>query len=127
MYIDPPYTKRQYPAYYHILETIAHNDEPQVNGITGLRPWKDKSSPFCFKKKAPGAFVKLLSGIDAKEIYISYSSEGHVPVEELVRICETFGKIEVHDLGIIGRYAPNTKAISKNKEVKEFLIHIDQG
>src|SRR5436190_10108264 len=50
-YLDPPYTKRQYAAYYHIPETIAAEDEPKVSGITGLRPWKAKSSAFCYKVK----------------------------------------------------------------------------
>ena len=28
-YIDPPYMKRQYAANYHILETLAREDDPQ--------------------------------------------------------------------------------------------------
>ena len=48
----PADTKRQYAAYYHILETIAHGDEPVVEGITGLRPWKSKASDFCYKRRA---------------------------------------------------------------------------
>ena len=31
-YIDPPYTKRQYAANYHLLETIANGDEPKASG-----------------------------------------------------------------------------------------------
>ena len=38
VYLDPPYTKRQYAAYYHILETISLGDEPIVEGICGIRP-----------------------------------------------------------------------------------------
>ena len=33
VYLDPPYTKRQYAAYYHVLETIALGDEPEVDGV----------------------------------------------------------------------------------------------
>ena len=32
VYADPPYTKRQYAAYYHILETIAAGDRPLISG-----------------------------------------------------------------------------------------------
>ena len=42
VYLDPPYTKRQYAAYYHVLETLAYGDEPEVSGVTGLRPWEGK-------------------------------------------------------------------------------------
>ena len=38
VYLDPPYTKRQYAAYYHILEAISLGDEPIVEGICGIRP-----------------------------------------------------------------------------------------
>ena len=44
VYADPPYTKRQYAAYYHLLETIVQNDEPEISGSTGLRPWEEKRS-----------------------------------------------------------------------------------
>src|SRR5699024_1050861 len=36
VYYDPPYTKRQYAAYYHDLETITAGDSPIVSGVTGL-------------------------------------------------------------------------------------------
>lgn len=32
VYLDPPYTKRQYAAYYHVLETIAVADDPEIGG-----------------------------------------------------------------------------------------------
>jgi adenine-specific DNA-methyltransferase len=38
----PPYTKRQYASYYHILETVALGDEPVVEGLRDFvhgRPW----------------------------------------------------------------------------------------
>lgn len=124
VYIDPPYTKRQYPAYYHILETIAYGDEPNVSGVTGLRPWKAKSSPFCFKKKAPEAFERIIQSVKSRNIFISYSSEGHVPITMLKNICLRFGQVEVYDLGQISRYTPNKKAIINSSEVTEYLIQI---
>ena len=37
LYMDPPYNTRQYSSNYHVLETIARNDEPEVHGKTLLR------------------------------------------------------------------------------------------
>ena len=51
IYVDPPYTKRQYSAYYHILETIVLNDNPEINGSTGLRKWQRKNHQIFIKKK----------------------------------------------------------------------------
>jgi len=39
VYADPPYTKRQYAAYYHLLNTIATGEEPLLKGLTGLPNW----------------------------------------------------------------------------------------
>jgi len=44
VYLDPPYTKRHDAAYYDLQETIAHGDEPEVGGVTGLRPWRNFAS-----------------------------------------------------------------------------------
>jgi len=30
VYLDPPYNERQYSANYHVLETIAKYDNPQI-------------------------------------------------------------------------------------------------
>src|SRR5680860_312905 len=46
IYLDPPYTKRQYAAYYHLLETLASGTRPIVTGSTGLPPWREKQSDF---------------------------------------------------------------------------------
>jgi adenine-specific DNA-methyltransferase len=63
-YIDPPYIKRQYAANYHILETIAREDEPEAIGESGLRPWRDQYSNFCSKVKIRGSFDKILTQIN---------------------------------------------------------------
>jgi adenine-specific DNA-methyltransferase len=122
VYLDPPYTKRQYAAYYHVLETIAAGDAPIVEGVTGLRPWSDKSSPFCFKRHALNALSKLCNHLAARRVFISYSSEGHIELSALKsRLGET-GRIDIHELGSIGRYRPNEVARGKHASVVEFLI-----
>ncbi|MFR7732169.1 MAG: DNA adenine methylase [Collinsella sp.] len=71
VYLDPPYTKRQYASYYHIPETIAYHDEPAVEGVAGLRPWKKMASPFCYKTKALNAILECIAGLDAKRVFLS--------------------------------------------------------
>jgi adenine-specific DNA-methyltransferase len=126
VYLDPPYTKRQYAAYYHIPETIACEDEPVVTGITGLRPWETKASPFCYKAKAPTALRKLLDGLEGNRVIISYSSEGHIEMEELLAIAKSFGKVKVMKVGGFGRYAPNSKSRqnAKKQELVEYIIDV---
>lgn len=123
-YIDPPYTKRQYAAYYHVLETIAVGDEPQVDGVSGLRPWKDKLSPFCYKVRALGALDRLISNIHAHRIILSYSSEGHMKVEEVEKLFRKYGRVRTNEVSRIGRYRPNQTASAKAATVVEYLIEL---
>ena len=122
VYLDPPYTKRQYASYYHILETIALGDEPIVEGVAGLRPWKDKASVFGYKLKALRALVDLVSSQRAHRVLISYSNDGHIQLDQLVKELEKIGTVDVVELGSIGRYRPNMIASSHKSEVKEYLI-----
>lgn len=122
-YIDPPYTKRQYAAYYHILETIAVGDEPAVGGITGLRPWKEKDSPFCHRRRAAHAFNEAVGKLASQRIIISYSDEAHLNREELRQAVEGHGKVTFHDLGAVGRYRPNAVATQQGT-VGEYLLEL---
>ena len=127
VYLDPPYTKRQYASYYHIMETLVSGDEPSVVGVSGLRPWKDKASMFCYKTKALDALVSLIGKARAKRIFLSYSDEGHVPLADLQKSLSSIGRVEIVPLGEIGRYRPNATACSNRDCVNEFLIDFNRG
>lgn len=122
VYFDPPYTKRQYASYYHILETIVCGDEAQVEGTSGLRPWKDKASVFCYKKKALNALLQLILKQKARRIVLSYSDDGHVNLYDLVNELRRTGEVEIIEFKTIGRYTPNKTALNNKAVVKEYLI-----
>lgn len=126
VYLDPPYTKRQYASYYHIPETIAYHDEPKVEGVAGLRPWKHMASPFCYKTKALRALCDCVGGLDSRRIFLSYSSQGHVALDDLLDGLSELGKVDVYELGEIGRYRPNKTAAETGAVVAEYLIEIDK-
>ncbi len=125
VYLDPPYTKRQYASYYHLLETIVHGDAPIVDGVAGLRPWQHLASDFCYKRKALGALVDLIKAIPSKRILLSYSSEGHIDLGELTERLADVGSVITHPLAVIGRYRPNQKASARASTVSEFLMVIE--
>jgi len=126
VYLDPPYTKRQYAAYYHVLETITAGDDPVVGGVTGLRPWEEKSSLFCYKREALSAITKLIAQIAARRVFISYSSEGHMSLADLKNVSASFGKVTLHTLGAIGRYRPNQVARENGDQVSEYVVEISR-
>jgi len=127
VYLDPPYTKRQYASYYHILETIARGDEPVVEGVAGLRPWRNLASAYCYKVKALQALTSLVSGLQSRRILLSYSNEGHVDLDLLRKALAGIGSVRVHELASVGRYRPNVTASAKRASVNEFLITIDKA
>lgn len=124
VYYDPPYTKRQYGAYYHVLETIHAGDSPSVGGVTGLRPWKSKASDFCYKTKALDALTRLVLGTSAERILLSYSNEGHVNQAHLVNALTEAGEVMVRPIQEIGRYRPNAQASAAGDTVAEYVIEV---
>lgn len=126
VYLDPPYTKRQYASYYHILETVALCDEPKVEGVAGLRPWKALASDFCYKTRALKTLSRLVHGLNAQKILLSYSSEGHICMQDMKAELSKFGTSTMHPLGAIGRYRPNKVASNTASDVNEFLIVVER-
>ncbi|NEU56546.1 DNA adenine methylase [Halorussus sp. MSC15.2] len=111
VYLDPPYTKRQYASYYHLPETIAKKENPSVSGKTGLPNWESKSSDYCHKRRASGQLDDLLSALDAEYVFLSYSDEGHITPDELNEILSEHGEVELHTFDH-RRYKSNTEADS---------------
>lgn len=94
-YIDPPYMKRQYAANYHILETLAREDEPEAVGASGLRPWRDQYSNFCTKTKIFDSFEDIIQKMQCKKFLVSYSEDGLIPLDTLALFLKRFGKVRV--------------------------------
>lgn len=122
VYLDPPYTKRQYAGNYHILETLAREDEPVAAGDGGLRPWAEQSSDFCYRRNAGKAFRNTLMQLQVPHVFISYSEDGQVQKDELFSILNEFGKVTVHEQPYI-RYRSNHRV--KDGTVLELLYHVE--
>lgn len=76
LYLDPPYTKNSYSVQYHILETLILNDNPELRGITGARPYENISNDWSKPNKVEVVFDKVLAKTQASHIVFSYSSDG---------------------------------------------------
>jgi adenine-specific DNA-methyltransferase len=124
VYFDPPYTKRQYGAYYHLLETLHAGDAPEVGGVTGLRPWRSKASDFCYKTRALSALTRLVLTTNAAHLLLSYSNEGHVEQGRLLSALTEAGSVTLHPIQDIGRYRPNAPASAGGNTVSEYVVAI---
>lgn len=90
LYLDPPYNHRQYGANYHVLETIAAYDTPQLSGVTGMRDYT--RSRYCQSKQAAEAMEDLIVNARTRHILLSYNDEGVLSLKEIQRILSLRGE-----------------------------------
>ncbi len=95
LYLDPPYNHRQYSANYHLLETIARGDNPELRGKTGLRDNSNQLSRYCQKRQAVEAFRALIHDAKFDYIFLSYNNEGLIPAETIAEILRSKGEYSV--------------------------------
>lgn len=121
-YLDPPYNWRHYAAYYHILETIAKYDSPQIFGKSGLRPWSKQRSRYSYRKDAYDALAEIINTLKARAILLSYNADGLVTHEEIMDILSGVGEPEVETVSL-PRYISSLGG-SDNHTVKEHLYYV---
>ncbi len=92
LYLDPPYNQRQYATNYHILETIAKYDNPEIYGKTGLREYQDQKSVYCSKLKVKKVFKDLILNAKTKYIFLSYNNEGLMTLGDIKEIMSLRGE-----------------------------------
>lgn len=92
LYLDPPYNERQYCTNYHVLETIARNDNPELHGKTGLREYSKQKSSFCSKQTVAKSFEYLIANANFKHIFLSYNNEGLMSFDTIKEIMCKYGK-----------------------------------
>jgi adenine-specific DNA-methyltransferase len=100
LYLDPPYTKRQYAGQYHVLETLAVDDDPEPVGEGGLRDWYGQHSAFCSKRMVRNAFRTVLENATAPTVLVSYSEDALVPAAEMLALLGEFGEVERREVSI---------------------------
>ncbi len=123
LYLDPPYNGRQYPPYYHILETAVLYDKPAIYGITGRRPYQELLSPFCMKDKALPAMLDIVQRARFSDIYISYSTDGIMDYKKLCNALSVAGTVECF-FKPYRRYKSNNGGDDTINRVKEIIIYV---
>lgn len=120
LYLDPPYNARQYCSNYHLLETIARYDNPNIKGKTGLRDYSSQKSVFCIKNKVAGAFNELIMNAKFKYIFLSYNNEGLMSFDTIEKIMRRYGKYKVY-MQQYRRFKADNARDSKSDSTIEYL------
>jgi adenine-specific DNA-methyltransferase len=120
-YFDPPYNGRQYCDNYHVLENLALWQKPPLYGKTRKFDRSGMKSPFC-TRQAADALEKLMSDTCAREIFLSYSSEGILSREEIHDVLARHGTVQEieTEYPVFG----NGAGVSVRRSVREMLFHV---
>lgn len=124
-YIDTPYTVTQYASAYHVLETIALNDSPEIAGKTGRRVER-KMSDYNKRNAAKVAFEDLLRQLKFTHVIISYSNQSLIPLDELIELIRRFavqGKVEVRAIDFREYKNLNVSQKGDGQKLREVLIY----
>ena len=124
LYLDPPYNQRQYPPYYHILETASLGDRPYIYGKTGRRIYEDKISPFCMQEYALGALRTILEEAKFRHIFLSYNTDGIIPSAAIAKLFKAHGPSKL-SYRISRRYKSNGNGKTK-KPLKDLLFYVEK-
>src|SRR3989344_3426819 len=127
LYLDPPYNERQYAPNYHILETIAKWDKPEIKGVTGMRSYENQKSEFCNPKTGIKALGEIMKKNNFKHLLLSYNDDGIMPEGEILKLFNNAGKSEISEQNY-QRYKSNSNGEQKNgvKEKIYYLKRVNQ-
>jgi adenine-specific DNA-methyltransferase len=132
-YLDPPYNQHPYGANYHVLNTITLWDKPDLPPkITGhgdksaiRRDWRtERRSAYNHQSKAPNAYRHLVSNLNARFLLTSYSTDGFIPLREMLAANLGRGETTVF-LQSYKRYRVSSQRFSRKPMNVEFVLLTD--
>ena len=127
LYLDPPYNTRQYPPNYHVLETIAKYDYPEVKGVSGMRDYKDQISMFCRKKEVYNALDDIIKNANFQYIVMSYSTDGILKIEEIEEIFKNHGISDTYKMAKPIEYKQfKSQNRPSKKDLHELLFFVEK-
>ena len=123
LYLDPPYNERQYAPNYHILETIAKYDEPELRGVTGMRDYASQKSRFCNPNTALEDLDKIAKNTKYKNLVLSYNSEGIMPSEKIIETLKQYGPVKLEQFEY-ARFKSNNNGLARTKKTVYEQLYI---
>ena len=115
LYLDPPYNERQYLPNYHLIETIAKYDNPQIKGVTGMREYNGEKSSFCNAKSALRDLEIVAQKAKFKHLVLSYNSEGIMNQDDIINMLSKYGNVKLEQFQY-ARFKSNNNGLSKTKK-----------
>ena len=137
-YLDPPYNQHPYGSNYHILNTIALWDKPAINKcilVNGKKKnksairtdWRtERRSAYNYKNEAVDGLEKLIKTINSDYILLSYSTDGHMSLKDVLEIFADHGKLSMVSKPY-KRYRVSTPRMSEKPYNVETVLILDKN
>jgi adenine-specific DNA-methyltransferase len=102
-YLDPPYNQHPYGSNYHVLNSVALWDKPPLSkhitrgSKSAIRlDWRtERRSAYNHAGEAAAAYRRLLATLNARYILTSYSTDGTIPLAELLHANVERGRVQI--------------------------------
>ena len=127
LYLDPPYTITDYSSAYHLLESIAKYDYPNIGGITGRRKEINEKSKYTRRELALTNLEDLFRQAQFKHILMSYSTQGLISIEDITSLARKFAKnhnVKVYEFPY--KEYKNIRSSLKGENLKEIIIYFEK-
>ena len=134
VYLDPPYNQHPYGSNYHVLNTVTLWDKPPLSEKISGRDksairldWRtERRSAYNHRDEAGLAYCRLLQSLPAKWIATSYSTDGFIPLLDMVRANHAIGDVSVFTRGY-KRYRVSSQRFSDKPMNVEFVLLLQVG
>ncbi len=131
-YLDPPYNQHPYGSNYHVLNSIALWDKPHLSEKIEKRnkaairaDWRtQRRSAYNYKDEAEQAYANLIAVLHAHYILTSYSTDGIIPLRNMVAICVQKGFTDFVQRAY-KRYRVSSQRFSEKPLTVEFILIVD--
>ena len=120
VYLDPPYSPAQYSRYYHLLETVVNNDQPNI-AFKGLYRDDRFQSGFCSPRSAKNEFQTVIAESAKRDwsLLISYANSGVVDIAVIMELANMYyGNVELATQD----YDHSTQGRGEVRSIKEVLV-----
>lgn len=134
-YLDPPYNQHQYGSNYHLLNSVALWDKPEIavhisgNGARDKaairKDWRTlRRSSYCYRSTALDTFRDLVMRLRARYLLVSYSTDGIIGVEELLSALAERGSLSIVRREY-KRYRVSSQRPSPRPHTVEFVVVVN--
>lgn len=131
-YLDPPYNQHPYGSNYHVLNSVALWDKPKLSKTitpgtkSAIRlDWRtERRSPYNYTDEAAKAYAKLVQTLNSRFILTSYSTDGFIPLENMLEANIMRGHVRVEMKGY-KRYRVSSQRFSNKPMNVEFVVVLD--